>query len=170
MTFVPTVLCYFRVSSKTSCSIPNIFCQKNFRVFQDGKKSLLSLQNLSLCSTWQSLIFFLFGLSSFHLKEFFLRVFFHLYSPLYFSFHFSCSRFFVLKKTHFSFLFFGFFFFFFLFILKFQLKWTTSISIISLHAPFYDSVEPNFAFTVQKFCILLFTTSLVFPIFLSFFF
>lgn len=62
------------------------------------------------------------------------------------------------------------FVFFFLFILKFQLKWTTSISIISLHVPFYDSVEPNFAFTVQKFCILLFTTSLVFPIFLSFFF
>lgn len=110
------------------------------------KNSLLSLQNLSLCSTWQSLLFFLFGLSSFHLKEFFLSSFFHLYSSLYFSFHFSCSCFFVLKKDSLFLPILWCCFFFFLFILKFQVKWTISIPIISLHAHFYDSVEPEFCF------------------------
>lgn len=127
-------------------ALPNIFCQKNCQVFQDGKKFIaftpepFPLLYLAVSPFFSYLVFLPFTLkNSFSVLSFIciLRYTFH----FIFHVHVSLSW----KKTHFFFLFFGVVFFF-LFILKFQVKWTISIPIISLHAHFYDSVEPEFCF------------------------
>lgn len=127
-------------------ALPNIFCQKKLSSFSRWKKihcfhsRTFPFALPGSLSFFSYLVFLPFTLkNSFSVLSFIciLRYTFH----FIFHVHVSLSW----KKTHFFFLFFGVGFFF-LFILKFQVKWTISIPIISLHAHFYDSVEPEFCF------------------------
>lgn len=136
MTFVPSILCYFWISSKTSCFVPissaKHFLPKKLSSFlKDGKKSHCFHRGtfpFAPPGSLSSFSFFFVFLLPLTLKHSLSVLSFSCIPPYSLHFIFDALFFFLLKKPYFSFL-------VFVFPLYFKLL-----------GVFFGSVEPDFCF------------------------